>query len=133
MIVDTSVLIAMIMDEPDASKAYDALSSVSDLKISTGTLVECATVVQAQLGKRGWIRLHQTLVEANVEFVPFSSSQAQIARGAFPKYGKGQNNRAQLNFGDLFAYALARETGETLFFKGADFVHTDLKLLRLDA
>ena len=131
MIIDTSVLMAILRDEPEAAKAYTYLSNVDSLKISTGTMFECIIVARAQLGQRGAERLYQTIISSNIEQVPVSIEQTLIAQTAFPKYGKGQGGKAGLNFGDMFAYALAKELNETLFFKGDDFIHTDLKLLRL--
>jgi ribonuclease VapC len=71
-------------------------------------------------------KLDDLLGNYGIEFAPVTAAQVQIARKAFRKYGKGMKNPAQLNFGDCFAYALAKETGEPLLFKGSDFGHTDI-------
>ena len=131
MIIDTSIIMTMLLDEPEAGEAYNILSTVDKLKISAGTLIECSVVVHARLGKKGHERLYQTLKDANVSIIPVSQSHADLAQGGFVRYGKGQQNKASLNFGDLFAYALAKESGEALLCKGNDFIHTDIEVIRL--
>lgn len=133
MIIDTSIIMAMLLDEPEAGEAYNILTTVDRLKISAGTLVECSVVVHTRLGKQGHDRLHQTLKNANVDVIPVSQEHAGIAQDAYIRYGKGQKNKARLNFGDLFAYALAKESGEALLCKGNDFIHTDIEVIRLNA
>jgi ribonuclease VapC len=64
--------------------------------------------------------------EANISIEPVTEVQARIARAAYRDFGKGSGHPARLNFGDCFAYALAKESGEPLLFKGGDFAHTDI-------
>lgn len=103
MIVDTSVIMVMLLDEPEAGEAYNILSTVDNIKISAGTLIECAVVVYARLGNQGHDRLYQTLSQANVEIIPVEENHANIVQQNFSIYGKGQSNSAQLNFGDWFS------------------------------
>ena len=132
MIVDTSIIMTMLLDEPEAGDAYNILSTVDKLNISAGTLIECSVVVHTRLGEKGRERLHQTLSQANVSVIPVTQGQADLAQDAFIRFGKGQKNKASLNFGDLFAYALAKESNEALLCKGNDFIHTDIEVIRLD-
>ena len=93
---------------------------------SAATLVELSIVVQARFGAEGQADLELFLRTAQVEIVSFNREQAELARTAFARYGKGRH-RAGLNLGDCFSYALARFLDEPLLFKGDDFVHTDLR------
>lgn len=132
MILDTSVLVAILNDESEKDAALNLLQNADNLKISAGTLMETTLIVQARYGLKGQAELTTILESAGVECVASSREHVRIMERALEKYGKGRNNKAQLNYGDCFAYALAKETSETLLFKGDDFLHTDLKLMRLD-
>ena len=78
-------------------------------------------------GEDGQLNLDLYLARSRMEIVPFTEPQARLARDAFKRYGKGRHP-AQLNFGDCMAYALAKETGEELLFKGTDFSQTDISV-----
>ena len=93
--------------------------------MSAANWLEAAIIIDDRLGEDGAGGLKLFLVEAAVEIVPVTASQAELARAAYRRFGRG-NHPAKLNFGDCFAYALAKERGEPLLFKGDDFVRTDI-------
>jgi ribonuclease VapC len=82
-------------------------------------------VVDARYGEEGLRDLNLLMSTAGIELVPFDAEQATLARQAYSTYGKGRH-AAALNFGDCFAYALAKASGQPLLFKGSDFSKTDL-------
>lgn len=128
MIIDTSVLLALIQEEEDAPRYLDAMIGADRRRISAGTLLE-ANIVVERLQDPGMARRLQRLVDRfELEVVPFDRKQFEIGRQAYRDFGRGLGNRAQLNFGDCFGYALATATGEPLLFKGNDFSHTDVRL-----
>jgi ribonuclease VapC len=126
MIVDSSVIIAILRNEPDAAAMADALQEAPIRRISAVTYVEAAVVADNDrnplLSRRfdGLVRDAQMFVE------PVTARQAELARQAYRDFGKGRH-KAGLNLGDCFAYALAKELDEALLFKGYDFRHTDLE------
>ena len=103
-----------------------AVLSVHSRSISAATLLETTMVFEARVGNRGAADLDQLIANLSLEVVPFTPSQAALARDAFRRFGKGRHS-ARLNFGDCFAYALAKERGEPLLFKGDDFSRTDIE------
>jgi ribonuclease VapC len=128
MIIDTSVLIAILRREPGYHDYIVKLASAAgNLSISASTMLEAHIVLQ-RLGQDG---LEQKLVEMvenyTFKILPFSPSQSALAADAHKQYGKGSGHPAKLNFGDCFAYALAKESGDPLLFKGNDFSQTDIK------
>jgi ribonuclease VapC len=133
VIIDTSALIAILRAEDDASDMALAMERASVRRISAANFVETAVVIDASrdpIASRRFDELVET-AELRVEAVTFD--QARIAREAYRDFGKGSGHRAGLNFGDCFAYALAKTTGEALLFKGNDFGHTDITLALPDA
>lgn len=74
--------------------------------------------------------MDRLLDDAEIAVVPVDAAQARLARAAYARYGRRSGSRAQLNFGDCMAYALAKVTGEPLLFKGDDFTHTDVTSAR---
>ncbi len=126
MVVDCSALLAVLFDEPDKPALSAALVSADDPVISAATLVEASIVVMGRLGAPGIDELDTLIERSNLRCVAVDRSQALIARDASARYGKGRS-RAGLNFGDCFAYALARQTKRPLLVKGADFALTDVK------
>ena len=126
MIIDTSALIAILRDEPEA-EACDARSRNADRRrLSAANFVEAAVVIDASRDPVASRRFDDLLREAGIAIEPVTETQARIAREAFRDFGKGSGHRAKLNFGDCFAYALARASNEPLLFKGEDFSHTDI-------
>ncbi len=96
--------------------------------MSVASALEAGIVIQNRLGDEGARDLDLLLLSLHLTLVPVTERQLSIARRASRHYGKGQHHPAALNFGDLFAYALAKETGEPLLFKGNDFAHTDIAI-----
>lgn len=126
MIVDTSAIVAILRDEPDADRYVQALSRAVDPLISAGTYMETAIVVDANRDPVLSARLDALLAVVDARVEPVTQRHAEIARQAYRDFGKGSGHPAALNFGDCFAYALARATNQPLLFKGEDFTHTDI-------
>ena len=126
MIVDTSALIAILRDEPEAPACAKAIEDAPRRRISAANLVEAAIVIDASRDPVASRRFEDLLREAQLVVEPVTEAQARIAREAYRDFGRGSGHPARLNLSDCFAYALARATGETLLFKGNDFVHTDI-------
>jgi ribonuclease VapC len=127
MIVDTSALIAMIMLEPDHAAFRTKIVTAETLpKMSAANYLEAAIVVDAKRDPATSRDLDTLIADAEIEIVDVTAAQAKIAREAYRDFGKGSGHKAQLNYGDCFAYALASATREPLLFKGNDFNHTDV-------
>ncbi|MCU0305956.1 MAG: type II toxin-antitoxin system VapC family toxin [Thermoanaerobaculales bacterium] len=125
MVIDTSAVLAVLMDEAESEAIRVAIEGDPVRLMSTASFVEASIVVETRYGEAGARELDLLLHTAQVELVPVDREQAEVARDAFRAWGKGRH-RAGLNFGDCFAYALARVSGERLFFKGDDFGSTDV-------
>ena len=126
MIVDSSAIMAMLLDEPERASFTLSLQEAEVRRISAGNWIELSAV--AVRGRSVSLdRLDQFLRDALLLIEPVTSEQAIIGAGAYRTYGLGSGHRAKLNFGDCFAYALAKTSGEPLLFKGEDFIHTDVK------
>jgi len=123
--IDTSALLAILFNESDAERFELALEADPIRLLSTTSLLETAIVVEARLGEAGGRELDLLLDKAQISIVAFTAEHAKIARQAYRTYGKGRH-LAGLNYGDCFAYALAKTTGEPLLFKGNDFSQTDI-------
>ena len=125
MIVDASVLIAILLLEPESRRLDVALAESGECLMSAATLLEASMIMLARKGPEGARALDLVVALFKIKIVPFTESQARLARMAFERYGKDRHP-AQLNFGDCMAYALAKETGEPLLFKRTDFGLTDI-------
>ena len=129
MIVDTSALIAIAWDEPERTRFEDAIEADPVRLVSAASVLEGAIVMMRRTGHAGAAeavaRFHELLEHLGLEIEPVSAAQVRIAETAYSSFGKGLHP-AGLNFGDCFAYALAKETGEPILFKGDDFAQTDL-------
>lgn len=125
MVVDTSALLALLQNEPDAELFEVALAAAEAPVISAATLLECSLVIERRFGEAGLERLDAMVREAGIQIIAFDGEQQQLARAAFRRFGRGRH-AAQLNFGDCFAYALAKHRGEPLLYKGRDFAQTDI-------
>jgi ribonuclease VapC len=130
MVIDTSAIMAILCDEPDAAALERALADDPVRLVSAGTLLECGIVIEARLGDAGGAELDLWLHKLRAEIVDVTAEQVAIARDAFRRYGKGRA-KAGLNFGDCFAYALSASRGEPLLFKGGDFSRTDIAAVSL--
>lgn len=129
MIVDTSAIVAILLREPEARGLERCLAAARSRLMSAATYAELCAVVD---GKRDPVlsaALDQVLEAVGIEIVPLSARQARLAREAYQRFGRGSGHPARLNLGDCFAYALARDTGEPLLFKGRDFAQTDIELV----
>jgi ribonuclease VapC len=126
VIVDTSAIVAITPGEPEADRCTDVMRRASERRISAGNLLEAYMVIDGA----GKLELSEEL-EANITDLrlviePVTHEHVRIARGAFRRYGKGSGHPARLNYGDCFAYALARYLDEPLLFIGNDFAQTDI-------
>jgi len=126
VIIDTSAIIAILRDEPDASSYARAIADATSCRVSAVNFVESAVVIDASRDPIATRRFDEFVKEANILIEPVTADQAQIARAAYRDFGKGSGHPAKLNFGDCFAYALAKTLAEPLLFKGSDFAHTDI-------
>ena len=126
MILDSSVVIALLRQEPEALRFSRAIESSQPCRISAASYLEAAIIIDrsddaiASRRFEEFFRLSRTVVEV------VTARQAEIARQAYRDFGKGRH-KAGLNFGDCFAYALAKDLDEPLLFKGTDFKHTDIE------
>ncbi len=126
MIIDSSAVVAILGLESDAREFVDAMEKAADRRLSVVSYVEAAVVLDSRRIPALSRRLDEFVREAQVRLEPVTVEQAQLAREAYRDFGKGRH-RAGLNFGDCFAYALAKEKGEPLLFKGDDFRKTDVE------
>ncbi|MGY2049458.1 type II toxin-antitoxin system VapC family toxin [Methylobacterium sp. JK268] len=125
MILDTSALVAILYREPEAEIFVRRIHETETCRMSVATWVELALVVERQLGPDGMRQAEAFVRRAGIIIEPVTLEQGDLARQAFLDFGKGRH-KAGLNYGDCFAYALAKAAGEPLLFKGNDFVLTDL-------
>jgi len=125
VIVDSSAIIAILMREADAEHFERALDQAPRNAMSTATYVELINVIDRKAAGYLLGNAEELLATAMVELIPFTLEQAQWARHARLTYGIGRHP-ARLNFGDCFAYALAKTTGEPLLYKGDDLRQTDI-------
>ena len=132
MIVDPSVLIALILQEPGHQKIGRVLRVEDTLHMSTATWVELGVVADRRLSEVNQHRLDAMIDGLGIVLVPLSVAQARRARQAHQRYGPGSGSAARLNMGGCFSYALAIELDEPLLFVGDDFTHTDVQRVNLD-
>jgi len=125
MIIDTSALVSILDQEPEAERFVRSIATASERMLSAANLVETGIVMQTRRGDEAARDLDLLLAKLNVNIVPVSAKQADLARKAFRRFGRGRHS-AQLNFGDCFAYALAKDNSAPLLFKGNDFAKTDI-------
>lgn len=126
MIVDSSALVAILRNEADAANYANAIDGADACRISAATFLETAIVVDGSRDPILSRRLDDLLTAAEISIEPVTVVQAHIAREAYRDFGRSSGHQAGLNFGDCFAYALARERAEPLLFKGDDFSQTDI-------
>jgi ribonuclease VapC len=126
MIIDTSALVAILRDEPEAMACARAIENTTSRRVSAASFVEAAIVIDGSRDPVASRKFDDVFKEAKLVIEPVTEPQARIAREAYRDFGKGSGHPAQLNFGDCFAYALAKVTGEPLLYKGDDFAHTDI-------
>lgn len=125
MVIDSSAIFSLLFGEDDADRIAAAIAADERRLISTANVLECDIVARRTRGDAMVRELDALFHAMKCEFVPFTVEQLDLAREAFARYGKG-THPAGLNFGDCFAYALSKTTGEPLLFKGDDFSKTDV-------
>ncbi|MGA3104026.1 MAG: type II toxin-antitoxin system VapC family toxin [Terriglobales bacterium] len=128
MVIDTSALVAIFLGEAEREPFLQHILAADTKLISAANLLETGIVLEARRGETAGREFDLFVVRANLEVVPVDADQTEIARSAWRKYGKGRHP-ACLNFGDCFAYALAKFSGQKLLAKGEDFRFTDLELV----
>lgn len=127
MIVDTSALIAILRHEPEREDFAKILDEANILRISAATYLEFSIVIDSRRNPALSKEIDEVIQRFNIQIEPVTAEQAKIAREAYRIFGKGSGSPANLNFGDCFTYALARDKREPVLFKGDDFGRTDLQ------
>jgi ribonuclease VapC len=127
MVIDTSALAAIAFGEPERAKFLEAILADQRTLVSAATMLETGIVIEGRQGEAAGREFDLFAVRSGLQIVPFDAEQADLARSAWRKYGKGRHPAA-LNFGDCFSYALAQSTGEPLLAKGTDFAQTDIAI-----
>lgn len=125
MVIDSSAVLAILQDEPERATFNRAIVADPVRLLSAANYLEVAIIIDRRRGEEGARDLRHYLTDAAINIVPVTLSQAELARAAYRRFGRGYHP-ARLNFADCLAYALARETGEPLLFKGDDFPRTDV-------
>jgi ribonuclease VapC len=129
VIVDTSAVVAIVLDEPEAPLYRRLIRSAPVVRLSAASFVELSVVVD-RLGNPALSGALDSLLSAShIRIEPFTAAQARIARAAYQRFGRGSGHPARLNMGDCFSYALAHELREPLLFKGRDFALTDIEIV----
>ena len=124
--MDTSALLCVLLDEAQAGRVLEALVDAPAPRLSAANWLELSMIVEEYGGRLASLRLDEFIRTAGIEVVPVSVEQAQAARTAWRYFGRHKHS-ARLDFGDCFAYALAKSTGEALLFTGEDFARTDVE------
>lgn len=127
MVIDSSALVAIFLAEPERKYFLDLILHSTRRLVSAANVLETGMVLESKRGEAAGREFDLFVVRAKLEVVPVDAEQVEIARSAWRKYGKGRH-AAGLNFGDCFAYALAKWSGEKLLAKGLDFALTDAVL-----
>lgn len=128
MVLDTSAILAVLLNEPDADAFRRAIEADPVRLLSAATLIETAIVIETRVGEAGGRELDLLVHKAAIEVVAVDAGQADLARDAYRRFGKGRH-AAGLNYGDCFSYALSQSAGEPLLFKGDDFRKTDVMVV----
>ena len=130
MVIDSSAILALLFNEPEADDVEIAIDEDPIRLMSVASGLEAAIVVEARLGAAGGREFDLLLHKARIELVAVTSEQMEVGRTAWRRFGRGRHE-ANLNFGDCFSYALAAVSGEPLLFKGDGFSKTDVQRVRL--
>lgn len=126
MIVDTSAVLAILRDEPEAPAFVAALRRTQVRRMSAANLLEASIVIDASGDPVASRKLDELVARVAMIVEPVTAGQVALGRAAYRDFGRGSGHPARLNMGDCFAYALAKDKGEPLLFKGNDFIHTDI-------
>jgi ribonuclease VapC len=127
LIVDTSALLAVMLEEDDSDRFLDAITFAESASISAVSHFEAAMIIERRSDGVASKRFDDIERLMKLRVVEFTPTQALLARQAWRRFGKGSDNPAQLNYGDCMVYALAKDTGQPLLFKGNDFSQTDIE------
>jgi len=130
MVIDSSAIVAILLNEADAADIAQAIESNSQRLLSAANLLEASIVIESRKGEAGGRELDLLIYRAAIEIVAVDQEQAELARIAWRRFGKGRHP-AGLNYGDCFAYALARTRQLPLLFQGDDFSRTDIDIVPL--
>jgi ribonuclease VapC len=130
MVVDTSALLAILLGEPEAENVAAAIERNTPRLLSAASLLEASIVIEARKGEAGGRELDLLLYRSEIEVVAVDRDQAEAARTAWRRFGKGRH-AAALNYGDCFAYALAKTRRLPLLFRGEDFARTDVAVVSI--
>jgi ribonuclease VapC len=128
MVIDTSAILAILLGEAEGRAFTRFIENDAVRLLSAASRIEASLVIESRKGNAGRIDLDRFIDVGAIEIVAVSAEQAEAACDAFRRYGKGRHP-ANLNFGDVFVYSLAKTTGEPLLFKGSDFIKTDLSFV----
>jgi ribonuclease VapC len=128
IVVDSSALIAILEEEPEAERFLTLLRDTTRRIASAVTIYETGVVMGTRRGRKSEAELMALIEQLGIEIVPFAEPQIAAALEAYGRYGKGIHPKARLNLGDCVAYALAKTMNAPLLFKGNDFAATDVQL-----
>ncbi len=130
MVIDSSAIVAVLLSEKNAAQIAQAIEAASQRLLSAANLLEASIVIESRKGEAGGRELDLLLYRAAIEIVAVDQDQAETARIAWRRFGRGRHP-AGLNYGDCFAYALAKSRGLPLLFQGDDFSQTDIDVVPL--
>ena len=125
MVIDTSAILAILLGESEAEEFATKIAAQGHCLVSSFSLLEAGIVIEARKGESGGCELDLLIARSGIECVDLTAEHAELARGAWRRFGKGRHPAA-LNIGDCCSYALAKVSGEPLLFKGTDFGKTDI-------
>ncbi|GAB2177725.1 type II toxin-antitoxin system VapC family toxin [Dongia sp. agr-C8] len=127
MVIDTSAVLGIMQKEDGALQLLRKMAAAPVRYLSAVNFLEALVVMDSRLGPQGGEAVEEFVAATNIQIVPVRVEHARLAREAYRRFGKG-NHGAKLNLADCFAYALAKEIGEPLLFKGHDFSKTDIRV-----
>lgn len=130
VVVDSSAILSILFAEPDSDEILVAINN-NECAMSAGNYLETAIVVDSTKDPIVILKFNAFIKEGGIEILSVDLKQVDVARAAYRDYGRGTKHRAKLNYGDLFAYALATVTRRKLLCKGEDFRHTDIAIFDL--
>lgn len=130
MILDTSAIVAIALNEPERDRLVDAILDATAAKISAASMVEISAVLMRRMAPEDFRRVERLIDQLGIETVPFDAEQAARATRAYRDFGRGSGHPAGLNLGDCYSYALADVSGAPLLYVGDDFAHTDIASAR---
>jgi len=130
VILNTSAIVAIALNEPERDRLVDAILNATAAKISAASMVEISAVLMRRMAPEDFRRVERLIDQLSIETVPFDAEQAASAARAYRDFGRGSGHPAGLNLGDCYSYALADVTGEPLLYVGDDFAHTDITAAR---